>query len=321
MVPRPALSRARMLAASLRIAAGAAIVPGIRTGAAAQALPLLKVGSGNIESNAQVFYALDQGFFKKNGLDAELTILRSGGVTMEAVVSGQLQTGVGNSVSLGAALVRNLPFVVIAPGMYWDARYPNAAIVVAPGSTVKSARDLNGQTLGVTSLGSIDQLAYSAYLDQNGGDNTSIKLVELVPSAMAEAVSQGRVAAGIINDPELSSAVAAGKVRRLVSAYDAIGKLFYGTVWLATRDWLATNKDTARRFADAIVAGGAWAEANRPQAMDVLEKYTKFREDKSIAHYGRKLDPTLLQPVWDAAYRYKLYNGPLRAADYCWDGK
>ena len=37
--------------------------------------------------------------------------------------------------------------------------------------------------------------------------------------------------------------------------------------------------------------------------------------------FGRKLDPTLLQPLFDAAYNYKLYGAPLRAADVCWDGK
>jgi len=158
-------------------------------------------------------------------------------------------------------------------------------------------------------------------MDSNGGDLSTVKFVELVPSAQAESVATGRVAAGVINDPELSSAVAAGKVRRLVDAYNGVSRLFYGTVWFTTSDWLTKNKDGAKRFAEAIVAAGAWAEANRSQALPILEKYTKFHEDKSIARYGRTLEPKYLQPVWDAAYKYKIYPSPLKAADYCWDGR
>ena len=138
---------------------------------------------------------------------------------------------------------------------------------------------------------------------------------------MAETIAQGRVAAGIINDPELSNALAIGKVKKLVNAYDGIAKLYYGTIWLTTQEFLSKNKETVKRAADALVTAGEWAENNRPQALVILEKYTKFHEDKSVARYGRKLEPTLLQPVWDAAYKYKIYREPLKATDFCWDGK
>lgn len=315
-------SRARAITATLGACATGALFTGLRTTALAQTPITIRVGSGNVEPNAQVFYAIDAGFFKKNGVEAQLTILRSGGVTMEAIVSGQLDCGVGNTVSLGSAVLRKIPFEVIAPGIYWDAKYPNAAIVVAANSTIKSAKDLNGKTLGVTSLGSIDGLGIESYMDANGGDLSTVKFVELVPSAQAESVAAGRVAAGVINDPELSSAVAAGKIRRLVDAYNDVARLFYGTVWFTTSDWLNKNKDGAKRFADAIAAAGAWAESNRSQALPILEKYTKFHEDKSIARYGRNpVEAKYLQPVWDAAYKYKIYPAPLKAADYCWNGR
>lgn len=311
------LTRKHLLAST----AGAAAAAATRTIVAAQSPVDVRVGSGNVEPNAQVFYAIDQGFFTKNGIDAHLTILRSGGVTMEAIVAGQLDAGVGNTVSLGSAIVRKLPFINIAPGILWDARAPNAAIVIAPNSTIKTAKDLNGQTLGVTSLQSIDGLGFETYMDQNGGDLGSVKFVEVVPSEMAATVAAGRVAAGVINDPELSNAVAAGTVKKLVPAYNWVSKLFYGTTWFTTQDWLDKNKDGARRFAEAIIAAGAWAEANREQALVILAKYTKFQEKSSVARYGNRLDPALLQPVWNAAYKYKIYASPLQAVDYCWNGR
>ena len=314
-------TRADALRSTLGFCAAGGLFAGLHTTALAQTPLVVRVGSGNVEPNAQVFYAMDQGFFKKNGVDAQYTMLRSGGVTMEAIASGSLDAGVSNSVSFGSALLRKIPFMAIAPGIFWDSRFPNAAIVVATNSTIKSGKDLAGATVGVTSLNSVDGLGYASYLDASGADYTSLKYLEVVPSAMAETVAQGRIAAGIINDPELSNSIASGKVKKLVNAYDDIAKLYYGTVWLTSTDWLSKNKEAAKRFADAIVQGGAWAESNRAASLVILEKYTKFHEDKSVARYGRKLEPSLLQPVWDASYKYKIYPGPLKATEFCWDGK
>lgn len=314
-------SRRRMLRSSVGAWAAGALFAGSRTATVAQTPIAVRVGSGNVEANAQGFYALERGFFKKNGIDATISISRSGGVTMEGIVAGELDTGVGNTASLGLALLRNIPFVVIAPGQNWDWRAPTAALIVADNGPIHTPKDLAGQTLGVTSLGSTAQVAFDAYLDQNGVDWSAVKYVELVPSAMARTVESGRVAGGLLNDPELSSAFDTAKVHRLSDGYSAIAKQFSFTTWFTSRGWLEKNGEAAKRFAEAIVAAGAWAEANRPQALDILEKYTKFRESKSVLRFGRTIDPALLQVMWDAAYRYKIFSGPLKASEYCWNGK
>jgi len=287
----------------------------------AQAPVVVKVGSGITEGYAQGFYALDQGFFKKNGIDAQLTFLRSGNPIMEALVAGGLDVGSGNSVSVGSAILQKIPFIVIAPGQVWVAGSPEAAIVVAENSPIKSFKDLAGKTVGTISLRNVGELAFDAYLDQAGVDLRTVKFVELAPPQTAEAVAAGRVAAGSMVDPQLTSAVNAGKVRRLAPAYDGIAKLFYLTIWFATAEWVSRNKETAKRFAGAVIQGGVWAETNAEQAAAILAKYTKVSEPRTTAHWRHNLDPVLLQSIWSAAYKYKIFGAPLRAADYCWNGE
>ena len=87
--------------------------------AGAQGAPVhLRVGTGTVEANAQLFYAVDMGFTKKNGLDVEVVKLRSGTTTMAAIAAGDLQCGVANTLSLGAAHQRNVPLVLIEGGAY-----------------------------------------------------------------------------------------------------------------------------------------------------------------------------------------------------------
>jgi NitT/TauT family transport system substrate-binding protein len=247
--------------------------------------------------------------------------LRSGTTTMAAIIAGDLQCGVANVLSLGAAHQRNVPLVMFAPGAYYDGNVPTTLMVVAPDSTAKLAKDLNGKTVGVISVGGLDQLALDAYVDKNGGDLSSVKCIEVPPSAMAETLTQGRIAAAVMNDPELSQALEAKQVKVLANGYDGIAKLFMQTAWFSTQAWLGQNKDVAKRFSDAIVAGGAWGMSNPDAASLILAKWTGSKEAKPKIRFASKLDPAQIQPVYDSGFRYKLLTAQVTAADFSWNGK
>jgi NitT/TauT family transport system substrate-binding protein len=143
-------------------AVGAGVSAGVLSSRAAAQTPLhVRIGAAPVEPQAQVFYALDNGFFTKNGLTAELIPMRSGSVTIEALLSGQIDVGISNVISFGSALLKGLPLVAIAPGVFNDAGDHNFAIVVPAASAVTKASDLDGKTVGVTSLGSLDGLTFS----------------------------------------------------------------------------------------------------------------------------------------------------------------
>jgi NitT/TauT family transport system substrate-binding protein len=311
-----------MISRANLIRSGAAALAVAPIAARAQAAPVhLRVGTGSVEANAQIFYAADMGFFKKNGLDVEVVKLRSGTTTMAAIVAGDLQCGVANVLSLGAAHQRGVPLVLIAPGAYYDSNAATTTMVVAPDSTAKSAKDLNGKAVAVISVGGLDQLALDAWVDRTGGDLTSVKAIEVPPSAMAESLARGTIAAAVMNDPEMSQAIEAKQVKLLANGYDAIAKLFMQTAWFSTQDWLDKNKDVAKRFGDALIAGGAWGMANSDQAAVILAKWTGSKEAKPRIRFANKLDPALIQPVYDSAAKYKLLAGAVTASDFTWTGK
>jgi NitT/TauT family transport system substrate-binding protein len=303
------------------LTSGAGVLASASLGSAgAQTAPPLRLGVGMVEANAQGYYGADMGFFKDAGLNVEIEQMRAGTAIAAALVGGSLQIGVSNVVSLGAAHQRGIPFVIIAPGAYYDAKYPTAAAVVAPNSPIKSGKDLEGKVIGGLSVGGLDQVAMWAYVDKSGGDVSTLKFTEITNSIMVEALAQGRIASASMNDPELSQAVAQGKVRILGRAWDAIAPLFMQTVWFTTRDWLDKNKDTARRFARAVVAAGNWGMKNPPQGAAILAKYIGSKEERATMRFGERLEPRFIQPVFDAGAKYKLLP-PTNAADFMWDAK
>ena len=93
------------------------------------------------------------------------------------------------------------------------------------------------------------------------------------------------------------------------------------TAWFSTQEWLAQNKDLARRLSDALVAGGAWGMSNPGPAAEILAKWTGSKEAKPKIRFASKLDPAQIQPVYDSGLRYKMLPGPVSAADFSWNGK
>ena len=211
--------------------AGLAALAAVRSNAVAQT-PAVKIGSGSVEANAQGFYALDAGFFKKSGVDVDLTILKSGPAIAAAVIGGDLNVGGSNVISLASAKLRGIPLTLIAPGAVFDAKDATEEMVVLRDGPIRTAKDLNGRVVGGQSIGSTAQLAILAWIDKNGGDAGTVKYVEIPPSATVEALEAGRIFAAAIQDPQLSAA--GNRVRILGRAYESIAKTYMLTAWFAT---------------------------------------------------------------------------------------
>jgi NitT/TauT family transport system substrate-binding protein len=275
----------------------------------------LVVGSAGKETDAEVYYALDMGFFKKYGLNVEIQTLPNGAAVASAVASGALQIGDSNTLSLATARQKGLPFVIFAPGALYSSASPTTALAVAVNGPVKTAKDLNGKILAGVSLGGLDQLSLEAWLDKNGGDSAASKYVELPPAQMVAALERGAVAAVSLPDPALDAAVTGGTVRIIGNNYDAVAKTFMITGWFATSDWLAKNPDVAKKFSAAMAETADWANANHDRAAEILLKYTKIDSHKSHVRFARALTGAIVQPVLDAGAQYKMLDKSVTLSD------
>jgi NitT/TauT family transport system substrate-binding protein len=271
----------------------------------AQALPLT-VGAGLIEPQAQAYYARANGFFKARGLDVDIVVSANGAATSAAVAGGSMQIGITSVLGLAQAVGRGLPFVTFAPGGIHDSRFPASGLLVLPDSKLASAKDLGGKTVAVSTAKGLDQLVVSVLVGKLGGDVSAVKFVEMRPPEMLVALQAGRIDAANLEDPEFTAA--RSKTRMLGDGEDAVGKLFVETTWFATRDWLAQNLDTARRFRDAVIAGGTWAMANPVPAALILQRDLKTETLRATQRFGTRFNLADYQLLLDAAAKFKFIN-------------
>jgi len=312
------MTRARIAGALVAAAAlGALALPLVP--ARADAPAVVRVGATGNDTAAEVYYADDLGLFKKRGIEVQVQNLRNGAAEAAAVAGGALDVGEQNVVSMSHAHERGLPFKFIAPAGEYVSSASTTSMVVAKKSTIKSGKDLEGKTVAVNALGDLTQIGASAWVEKHGGDPAKVKFTEMPAAEIGAAVGRGTVDAGVIPEPSLTMAEDAGQVKVLAQPYDAIGDRFLINGWFASEDWIKKNPATAKKFADAILEAGKWANAHRSESAKILDKHS--RADAAViarmrrAVYGERFDPKALQNVVDAAVHFKALAKSFNAGD------
>jgi NitT/TauT family transport system substrate-binding protein len=290
---------------------GAATLASAPTYVRAQDLVTIRVGTPGADANAMVYYAQEMGFFRKLGLDAQITKLPkgSGSAVNAAVIGGALDVGEADVLSLSAAYEHGVGVALLAGSAVYTSSAPTTELIVAKDGSIKTAADLNGSTVAVLSLVGPTRVAFAAWMERSGGDASSVKFVEFAASEMGAAVARGAVAAAMINEPALGAAL--GTCRVLAPAYDAIGKKFLFSAWFTTQSWIKKNPLVARKFASAMRETAAWANApaNHQRSAEILAGASGLPvaviSASTRATYAESIDVRSTQALIDAAVRYK----------------
>jgi NitT/TauT family transport system substrate-binding protein len=289
----------------------------LRTPVFAQPSPVLRLALGSSDTSAAGYIAYDAGIFKKNGLNIELIQTKGGAASAAAVAGGAAEFADGNLITFANAHIHDIPFVAVAPGEVYDSSDPYVVVAVAANSPYRSAKDLNGKVIGEPSLGGMAEVAIGTWIDKNGGDLKSIKYIEIPPSESAAALNQGRVAAAVFQDPQLSEQ--RSQIRVLAPAYDAVAKRRIDTVWYTTVGFANKNPDTVERFQASIREAPAWAAKNPDQAKQILGKWLKINITKIRNFHVPSLDAPLMQPLLDNAAKYGILSRKVNAIDLIYD--
>ena len=298
-------------ATALGLIGSAALVPRPAGAQTAQ----IRIGAPASDTFAIAFFAADGGFYQRAGLDVSVTVFPGSGPVTAAVAGGALDVGLTDLVQLGNAYNRGVPISAICGGGLYTAADSTTELCVGKNSTLRGAKDFEGQTIGVITLASISAVALRAWLTQHGADAQKIKLVEMPFAEMAPAIARGQVAGAYLAEPVMSQVLP--ELRIVGSPYDAIAGHFLISLWFSSHDWIANNKDAAHRLVRAIGDAAKWANTHRDQTLPMLVKYAKLDPDKTAgmrrARYDPSLDPRLLQPVLDIAASYHAIEKPVPA--------
>jgi NitT/TauT family transport system substrate-binding protein len=264
----------KKLTSRLACTAGVLVMGACLSGAAVAAdMPKVTLMVGGIDKQIYLEYQLAQslGFYKKYGVNVELSTEQAGGVGAEdAVISGQVDAA-------GAWYVHTIDFQQKGKdvvGIIQLAVAPGERIMCAKGSNVKSPVDWKGKSVGVTDIGSgTDDLV--SYVSSRAGLTSKdySKIAAGAGQTMISALKYGKAICGITSQPTVnaieklgigSSAIdlstGAGVQKWLGGDYPAASVL-------VRADWLKTHKKEAQGVVDALVATLEWMKKHDAAAV------------------------------------------------------
>ena len=314
MAPR---SRSHFLAASASTVAAFAVP----RRSEAQTLAHVRIALIPSDFAGCAYYAQGLGYFAAAGLDAELMPISNGAAIQAAVLSGSVDIGYSNVVSVAAAHDRGIPLAfVCGAGVQTAQNDISGLLVVAATSTIAKPRDLEGKTIAVSGINEIATLSVRNWMDTNGADSTRARFLELPFPAMAEAVRSGRIDAASVTRALAPDAGAPGSALRLVvNTFNTVAPRWSTSAWIASREWIAGHGPVLAAFLIAMRRAATWANAHHPESARILATALNkpLSEIESIQRipYLTHLTPALLQPSIDLAARYGIVKAPFPAAD------
>lgn len=147
--------------------------------------------------------------------------------------------------------------------------------------TVKSADDLRGGVIGVSTFGSESDATVTLALKKLGLTRSDVALKEYGSGTRRiDAVRSGEIKATTVNEPISSVAREQGLKVMVDLAADHIPWLFSGIV--VRQSYLADHRDLVTRFIRATMEGNALALSNEKMAKEILARQTKITDPKII---------------------------------------
>ena len=261
----------RIVIGALALAAGMSV-------AAAADKPLDKFRIGYIAEPAHGlhFVAKEKGFFKEEGIDAELFQFSNTAEGLTALKAGKLDVGTFGTAGPLLFISKGADFTIFG-GMMIGGQ----AIITRPENAdkFKKLENFKGKKIGMGKLTTGDVIFRGALLQAGIDWRKDLTIVELQgQGAVVEAVKKGAVDAGIVFSPHFSLAVKNSGLK--VSNYIADFHPDYTCCRLDanTKDFNA-RKDAYKRFLIAEIRAYKFYRENPEDTVKIFTKALKIDED------------------------------------------
>jgi len=259
--------RFHRLSAAAMLALGAVLTLSAPSAVAQTDASLIRVGTGPNDPSMPLIYGDKGGAFKRAGLNVEVSRQATTSTMAAAVLGGSLEIAQGSGLGAIHIISKGVPLTLVGNLALYNADHPDTALLVLTGSTIKTPKDMEGKTLAGVALGDLNSISTVMWLDQRGVDTSTLKFVEIPASASLAAMEQNRIEATTVYEPFYSAFVASGKARVLGYPYDSLGRHWADSVIFARTDWVAAHGPLVGRFLRAL------QEAAIQPIIDAAAKY------------------------------------------------
>jgi len=221
----------------------------------------IRVGSSPVLSSAGIYLAEDEGYFKEQGLEVEITDIANSGAPMTLLLSkDELDVGAGNlSSGLFNAAAQGHKFKLVADKGHVAKDRDYIALIVRQdhiaSGRFKTLKDLKGFKMGLTALDGVSQqIVADRFLKKAGLTGKDVEYVKLSYAEMNTTLKTKSLDATIQLEPFVAQAELGGFAKRIAGSSEVhpgqqSAVIFYGPGFIQKR------REDAVKFMVAYLKG------------------------------------------------------------------
>jgi NitT/TauT family transport system substrate-binding protein len=262
------------------------------------ALAQTKVRVGQPQAGTFQFVPLqvasEAGIFKWQGIDAEVISFAGGPRVQQALAAGSIDIGIGSGPEL-AFVAKGAPEIAVAA--IADAPY-SVVLAILRDSEIKSAEDLKGKTISISSKGSLTEWLGRELSRQLGWGANGINLAPLGSTAAQMAALKTRQIDGMIVEANAGYRLEEdGSGRVLVQFGDRI-RNFHIYIFYAARSFAQKNPDALRAFLKAWFESIDYMRGHREATIELVNRTAEVSQRIATRDYDE------LMPMFNRTGRF-----------------
>jgi NitT/TauT family transport system substrate-binding protein len=265
--------------------------------------------AGSTLAPAPVWVARDRGFFKRQGIDAEVIAVNSGVTALQALLAKEIELAVISVPSLVASRLGGADTVMIATVV------PYFMDQIVTLSSITKPDQLKGKTGGVNRQNTSSDMSLRHGLRRIGIDpDKDVKIIAVGgnPERLA-ALSRGVIQFSMMGEPFTREAEKAG-FKVLVD----IGSLkipFHTNGILTTESLIKTKRPLAAKFTRAIVEAIHYIKTDREGTKAIITKNLKVTDPESLERAYKSYAPIFREAPYPDPEGVKTYLDDLARAN------
>jgi NitT/TauT family transport system substrate-binding protein len=214
------------------------------------------------------YVAIEKGFFKKNGVEAEVVEFRGDATHVKALLSGDIDVTINMGATEGIVSAAKK-----APVKLWVVTNPTTPYhFVARKEAGTTLQALVGKSVAVSGIGAISYHIPRIVLERSGIDPEKMKYVAVgSPADRFKALVAGKVDATVVTNTEVAKLVNYPEIIDLVNVPRVVPEIPY-EFGMAREDYIQKNADTLYKLAKAIIEANRWIVANKAGTVEVAKK-------------------------------------------------
>jgi NitT/TauT family transport system substrate-binding protein len=228
---------------------------------------------------AYLYAARQLGYFKKRGIDLDISRGFGSMAANQAVAIGKFQMGGAQTGANLLGIMRGLDLRLLGTQGY-DA---TLGIVALKSGPIKTPKDLEGRTVGVSAAGG-DTVFLPAYCKLAGVDFDKLKVVQIDSKILEQSAMSGVVDSIVVTGLSSLPNFISEDVPITMLPFSKVGLQFYWVNTITSGDFLEKNGEVVNQVQAGINEGMKFMLLNPQEA---LERHLKEHEELALGKNGK----------------------------------